>query len=361
MTFQEIFKSHPQPTGLDREVLLRCVAECLDCAAKLYGLCRRRPRRGRRERDGALRPPLPRLRGYLRGDGPHRDPTDRAGSAPHPRNGRSLFRRLRRVRRGVRPARRPPRALPAVRRNLSPLQDRVRRSSCDDRLARACWITCAHKRDDVTASIASKTRRRLCSVDHVATSDSRVGRLRVRPPVCDARTVTNAATQGGEDDRRDLRAEHHRARGGAGRARERRERHAGGFRSRALAAALELGQRVKLFEEAGYAGLTPSWPDDPETVEEARSNPDVLAKKTLKQVADHTTEIIDALDKKPAVIGHSTGGLARADARGPRPLGGHGGDRPRRLPRRSASAVSVLKGVGPVPGQPALRAAVRSR
>jgi non-heme chloroperoxidase len=35
----------------------------------------------------------------------------------------------------------------------------------------------------------------------------------------------------------------------------------------------------------------------------------VLAKKTLKQVADHTTEIINALDRKPAVIGHSTGGL----------------------------------------------------
>ena len=66
---------------------------------------------------------------------------------------------------------------------------------------------------------------------------------------------------------------------------------------------------VTLFEEAGYAGLTPSWPNDPETVEEARANPEVLAKKTLKQVADHTTEIINALDKKPAVIGHSTGGL----------------------------------------------------
>jgi pimeloyl-ACP methyl ester carboxylesterase len=64
-----------------------------------------------------------------------------------------------------------------------------------------------------------------------------------------------------------------------------------------------------LFEEAGYVALTPAWPDDPETVEEARANPDVLAKKTLKQVADHTTEIINALDKKPAVIGHSTGGL----------------------------------------------------
>jgi pimeloyl-ACP methyl ester carboxylesterase len=64
-----------------------------------------------------------------------------------------------------------------------------------------------------------------------------------------------------------------------------------------------------LFEEAGYVALTPAWPDDPETVEEARANPDVLAKKTLKQVAVHTTEIINALDKKPAVIGHSTGGL----------------------------------------------------
>jgi non-heme chloroperoxidase len=65
----------------------------------------------------------------------------------------------------------------------------------------------------------------------------------------------------------------------------------------------------QLFSEAGYAPLTPDWPDDPETVEEARATPDVLAKKTLKQVADHTTEIINALDKKPAVMGHSTGGL----------------------------------------------------
>jgi pimeloyl-ACP methyl ester carboxylesterase len=66
---------------------------------------------------------------------------------------------------------------------------------------------------------------------------------------------------------------------------------------------------VALFEEAGYAGITPVWPDDPETVEEARANPDVLAKKTLGQVAAHTTEVIGALEKKPAVLGHSTGGL----------------------------------------------------
>src|SRR5215468_6905763 len=66
---------------------------------------------------------------------------------------------------------------------------------------------------------------------------------------------------------------------------------------------------VAFFEENGYAGLTPDWPDDPETVAEARANPDVLAKKTLRQVGDHTAEVIGALDKKPAVMGHSTGGL----------------------------------------------------
>jgi pimeloyl-ACP methyl ester carboxylesterase len=66
---------------------------------------------------------------------------------------------------------------------------------------------------------------------------------------------------------------------------------------------------VDFFAEAGYAPLTPDWPDDPQTVEGARAEPEVLAKKTLNQVADHTTEIINALGKKPAVMGHSTGGL----------------------------------------------------
>jgi pimeloyl-ACP methyl ester carboxylesterase len=66
---------------------------------------------------------------------------------------------------------------------------------------------------------------------------------------------------------------------------------------------------AQFFEEAGYAAVQPSWPDDPETVEEARANPDVLAKKSIGQVADHTAEVIGLLEKKPAVMGHSTGGL----------------------------------------------------
>jgi pimeloyl-ACP methyl ester carboxylesterase len=66
---------------------------------------------------------------------------------------------------------------------------------------------------------------------------------------------------------------------------------------------------AQLFEDAGYAAVAPSWPDDPETVEEARANPAVFAKKTLGQIADHTAEVIGKLTKKPAVMGHSTGGL----------------------------------------------------
>jgi non-heme chloroperoxidase len=66
---------------------------------------------------------------------------------------------------------------------------------------------------------------------------------------------------------------------------------------------------AKLFEEAGYTSLTPGWPDDPETVEEAKEHPEVFAGKTIGQIADHYDEIIRGLDKKPAILGHSFGGL----------------------------------------------------
>jgi len=64
-----------------------------------------------------------------------------------------------------------------------------------------------------------------------------------------------------------------------------------------------------VFEEAGYTALSPGWPDDPATVEEANAHPEVLARKTVGQVADHFEEAIRKLDRKPAVIGHSFGGL----------------------------------------------------
>ena len=66
---------------------------------------------------------------------------------------------------------------------------------------------------------------------------------------------------------------------------------------------------AEVFEAAGYAPLTPGWPDDPNTVEEAQAHPEVFANKTIGQVADHYEAVIARLDKKPAVIGHSFGGL----------------------------------------------------
>ncbi|HEY3140695.1 MAG TPA: alpha/beta hydrolase [Acidimicrobiales bacterium] len=64
-----------------------------------------------------------------------------------------------------------------------------------------------------------------------------------------------------------------------------------------------------VFEEAGYAALAPGWPDDPETVEEANEHPEVFAGKTVGQVADHVKEVISELAERPAVVGHSFGGL----------------------------------------------------
>jgi hypothetical protein len=33
MTVQEMIQTHPRPTSLDRDALLRCIDECFDCAA----------------------------------------------------------------------------------------------------------------------------------------------------------------------------------------------------------------------------------------------------------------------------------------------------------------------------------------
>ena len=110
-----------------------------------------------------------------------------------------------------------------------------------------------------------------------------------------------------------------------------------------------------MFEEAGYTALTPGWPDDPETVEEANAHPEVFAHKTVGQVADHFAEVIGRLTKKPAVIGHSFGGLltqivagrglsAASVAIDPAPFRGV-------LPL----PISALKSASPVLGNPANR------
>ena len=64
-----------------------------------------------------------------------------------------------------------------------------------------------------------------------------------------------------------------------------------------------------VFEEAGLTALTPGWPDDPDTVAEANAHPEVFAHKTIGQVADHFEQIARGLTRKPAIVGHSFGGL----------------------------------------------------
>jgi pimeloyl-ACP methyl ester carboxylesterase len=64
-----------------------------------------------------------------------------------------------------------------------------------------------------------------------------------------------------------------------------------------------------LFDQAGYLAITPGWPDDPETVDEANAHPEVFAHKSVGQVADHYADVIGRLQQKPVVIGHSFGGL----------------------------------------------------
>ena len=65
----------------------------------------------------------------------------------------------------------------------------------------------------------------------------------------------------------------------------------------------------QFFEERGYTTIAPGWPDDPETVAQANDDPEVFAHKRIKQVTDHYAQAIQQLTKKPAVIGHSFGGL----------------------------------------------------
>jgi len=55
---------------------------------------------------------------------------------------------------------------------------------------------------------------------------------------------------------------------------------------------------VDLFETAGYSAVA-----------EAKAHPEVFAGKGVGQVADHVSAVVKRLSKKPAVIGHSFGGL----------------------------------------------------
>ncbi|HEY1778099.1 MAG TPA: alpha/beta hydrolase [Solirubrobacteraceae bacterium] len=66
---------------------------------------------------------------------------------------------------------------------------------------------------------------------------------------------------------------------------------------------------VGLFESAGYSAVAVGWPDDPDTVEQAKAHPEVFAHKSVGQIADHVADVISGLTQKPAIVGHSFGGL----------------------------------------------------
>ena len=66
---------------------------------------------------------------------------------------------------------------------------------------------------------------------------------------------------------------------------------------------------AEAFRDAGYSTVRPGWPDDPDTVAEANAHPEVFARKSIGDIADHFAAVIGKLDRKPVLIGHSFGGL----------------------------------------------------
>ncbi|BBH67875.1 alpha/beta hydrolase [Actinoplanes sp. OR16] len=66
---------------------------------------------------------------------------------------------------------------------------------------------------------------------------------------------------------------------------------------------------IELFTAEGYAPVAPGWPGDPDTVAEARENPESIADHGIDDVVEHFASIIRGLDSAPILIGHSFGGM----------------------------------------------------
>ena len=66
---------------------------------------------------------------------------------------------------------------------------------------------------------------------------------------------------------------------------------------------------VELFTERGYDPVAPGWPDEPDTVQDARNEPDRMADKGIDEVTEHYAKIIQGLPSRPVLVGHSFGGL----------------------------------------------------
>ena len=66
---------------------------------------------------------------------------------------------------------------------------------------------------------------------------------------------------------------------------------------------------LELFAQAGYDPIAPGWPGEPDTTEQARQQPELVADTSIDDVTAHYAKIIDSLDASPVIIGHSFGGL----------------------------------------------------
>lgn len=69
------------------------------------------------------------------------------------------------------------------------------------------------------------------------------------------------------------------------------------------------GAWVDRFREAGYEPTSPGWPGDESTVAETREHPERIAGHGIEDVARHYAGIVDGLEGKPILVGHSFGGL----------------------------------------------------
>jgi non-heme chloroperoxidase len=110
-----------------------------------------------------------------------------------------------------------------------------------------------------------------------------------------------------------------------------------------------------VFEEAGYAPLTPGWPDDPQTVEQANAKPEVFAHKSVGDVAEHFGEVISKLKTRPALVGHSFGGLLTQILAGRGVAAASVSISPAPFRGVLPLPVSALKSASPVLGNPANR------
>ncbi len=66
---------------------------------------------------------------------------------------------------------------------------------------------------------------------------------------------------------------------------------------------------IDLFRGQGYDASAPGWPGDPDTVEEARQNPESIADHGIDDVVEHYAALIADLPARPILVGHSFGGM----------------------------------------------------